>query len=504
MNLKSKLPALLPYFIGSVFLLFCVLRVLIIFSKGTDIAGIEQNVIYSTQVFMDSAKLYLFPSDAPFSITQYTPVYYYLCGFTAKILGFNASDIPSLYIIGRIWSMIFNLITAIFIFKIASNLLKLSKNTSYLLFLMSFVYGFAHNFAVRPDSLQDMMGIASIYCFMCYYKKRDSGSNSFLLLALTVALSAISFFAKQSGLQFIIIFLGFSILNKDWRTFLKLSLVSILIYGALMLLFRIMYPSFLHNIFGGVANGINIDNYIKFILTRNIFILTVWPLILVTLYIFIKNNTIFKGNATERLLSLAALGSLIFAAVTALKMGSTVQYFIIFINLSLLIIAKNFEGKKINTLFQTYLILVVFVYAAHNVKIIRNFDHNPYLEKQRAAARKVVEYIRNNRVEHSGRSLFANLSTDSTLPSRQQINNEFFDICIIPQMDILEYSTGPLKIIDYKRIENMMQSGEIEFIIESLPKSKFSIIDKLETIKNTNFKPVKEIDGYVIYKFNVQ
>lgn len=504
MNLKSRLPGILPYFIGSAILVFFVLRLLIIFSKGTDIAGIEQNVIYSVQVLMDSGKLYFFPSDLPFSITQYTPLYYYLCSFTAYLTGFDPTDIPSLYVIGRIWSLLFNFITAIFIFKIGNNLLKLHKNTSYLLFLMSFVYAFAHNFAVRPDSLQDMLGIASLYFFMKYYHKLDSGNHNTGLLALVTLLTALSFFAKQSGLQFIIIFLGFSILNKDWRTFIKLSLLSLVIYGTLMLFFRIMYPSFLHNIFGGVANGINIDNYIKFILTKNLFILTVWPLIILTLFIFIKNNTIFKGNTTERLLSLAALGSLIFAAVTALKMGSTVQYFIIFINLSLLIIAKNFEEQKFNTLFQLYLIVVVFAYAGQNIKIIRNFDHNPYLEKQRSAARKVVDYIRKNRIEHSGRRLFANLSTDSTLPSRQQINNEFYDICILPQMDILEYSTGPMKVMNYKSIADMMQSGEIEYLIESVPKSKFSIISNLDKIKNENFKPLKEIDGYMIYQYIIQ
>jgi hypothetical protein len=68
-------------------------------------------------------------------------------------------------------------------------------------------------------------------------------------------------------------------------------------------------------------------------------------------------------------------------------------------------------------------------------------------------------------------------------------------------MDILENSTEPSKVLGYKNLENMINTGQVEYIIESRPHLPFVILKDLESIEKSKFKLIKEIDGYLIYKF---
>jgi hypothetical protein len=504
-----------PYFALFFGLVFILLRLIIMNSKGTDIAGIEQNVIYSIQVLLDSGNLYQSPSLMPFSITQYTPIYYFICGFSAKMIGVDINEnIQGLYIIGRFWNIIFNLITAWLVYKISRSIFQISLYKSWFLFLLSFAITFSHNFAVRPDSLHDTFGIASIYLFLLYQNNSKRTAKSMLLLGFTVLLTALAVFTKQSGIQFILIFLGFSVLIWDLRTFVKTMFLMVIIYGILFFVFQYNYPFFLENVVGGIKNGIDLQNFIK-MATKITFILTVWPLIIITAFLLIKNKTIFKGSLTIRLLSICVLGTFIFAAVTALKMGSTLQYYVVFINLALILIFKFIQDyqdafslkvfgiprRAITLSFYIFLTLVIFVYFAINVKVILSFDYSPFLEKQRIAALEVADFILNDRSQEEDKYILSNLTTDYNIPSRQRLNNIFFKNCLVPQMDILEYSTGQLEVMGYQKLEEMISNGEVEYIIESSPKSNFVILSNLEEIKSNSFKLIKSIDGYLIYKY---
>lgn len=503
---KSKL---LPILLFAVFICFVVLRIFFIFSKANDIAGNEQNVIYSIQMFLSEGKLYQSPSLAPFSITQYTPLYYYICGFTAKLFGWSANDISILYIIGRSWSLIFNLITALFVFKIGKSVLSLPKDKSWILFVLSFIFTFLHNFAVRSDSMHDMFGIISVYYFLLYYAKKKDGLELPMLLCIAILASAASVFSKQSGIQFIIIFLGFCIFIRDWKTLFKILIFAITIYGLSLLFFYNKYDSFFENTVGGISNGINIDDFLKFIILKNISIISIWPLIFATLYLTLKKGLPFKGNTIEQLLSICILGTLIFALVTALKMGSTVQYFIVVMNLSLAFVFKQLEARNLlnmqairGKLLIGYFTLVILLYGAYNVKYIKGFDFNPDLQSQRVAAMKTAEFISKSSGFDGKKYIFANLTTNYSIPSRQRINNYFFENCLVPQMDILEYSTGPSKVVGYQKLEAMLLNGEVEYLIESIPTAPFSILHNISEIRDSKFKLIKNIEGYLIYKFS--
>ncbi|WP_316833078.1 hypothetical protein [Pedobacter aquatilis] len=490
------------------FLIFLVSRIFIIFSNGTDLAGIEQNVIYSIQIYLASGKLYFSPKNIPFSITQYTPLYYYICAFTAKIFAINPDgNFNSIYVIGRVWNLVFNLSSAYVTYSLARRFFKLSKDNCWIIFLSTFTFTFAHNFAVRPDSLHDLIGITSIYTFLLMLENINKLKGYFYLLVITIILSLFAVLSKQSGIQFIIIFLGITIWNKKWILFIRMLFCAVLIYAFSIYLFTCLYPSFLENVVGGVNNGINIENYLRYVIGKNIFIITVWPLILGFLYIILRNRNRFTADLADTSLIICTLGTLIFALVTALKMGSTAQYFIVFINLSLIVIFKEIENKnnqKRNTIpiiFKSYLGVIAVVFFVSNAKLIYKLDGDPILEAQRASANRTASFLKDQNRLSANKYIFFNLTTDYTIPSRQSLNNIFFRNCLVPQMDILQYSTKQLDVIGYQKLEEMIKNGDVNYIVGSDPKINFLLFDNLDILLKKHYRLIKNIDGYLIYEF---
>lgn len=467
----------------------------------------EQNVIYSIQQLIYDGKLYTSPLKAPFSITQYTPIYYILNAFTAKVFGLTENNVYALYYIGRSWNLLFNLASSFIVYRIAKDHFQVIGLKALLLFIASFALNFAHNFAVRPDSLHDLAGIAALYTFIYYYKSNKRN----ITLIVVVVLTALALFSKQSGIQFIIIFVGFSFLIRDWATMVKLIVLSALLYGTLFYSTYLVYPSFFENIIGGVKNGIDVTNFVKYILTRSIFILIGWPLIFYFLYLLIAKNLIFKGNNSNRLLAISSLGTLIFASVTALKMGATTQYYVVFMNLALIVsIHQTFEfntfQKRRQFLLHKYSLVSIFcffiivLFGFYTLKSITNFKNDPKLILQKHATAQIVKLINADLKSTKGKYIYSNLGTDTYAPSRQYLNNIYFKNCLIPQRDILEYSTSKLEVFGYQEFEKLFKNGDIEYIIDSNPNSKYEVVKDFNEIKKSNYTLLLNIEGYSIYK----
>ncbi|WP_421943925.1 hypothetical protein [Pedobacter sp.] len=503
---------LLNFGFGFLFIIYFIIRIVIILCNSSDIGGIEQNVIYSVQTMLNGKSLYSSPTNIPFSITQYTPIYYYICYFTSKIIFLSPDDYTSIYIIGRSWNLIFNLLSAYFIFKIGYSIFGLTKIKSYYLFLLSFILAFPHTFAVRSDSLCDLLAIVSVYFFLLYYTPLNGTKHKLNKnLIVAISLTALSVLSKQSGIQLIIIFIGYSFLIKDWKTFGKLIIYSVIIYGSSIYLFEIIYPSFLQNVVGGIANGIDMTNF-YYVLNHVVLKINFWPLLILSIFLIIKLNMWFKGAIKEQILAISTAGFFIFATVTALKMGSAVQYYVLFINFSLLLIfyaiqkGISFKSALMNKvysislpIFYFYFLLVICTFIVNDIKVIYKSNFKLNAISQRAATTQVSAFIKKDGNLGGSDYIFTNLTTDSSLPSRQFLNNIFFRNCLVPQMDILEYSTGPSKVLGYENFEEMIRTGKVKYIIESNPKSKFILLKNLENIKKEKFKLVKQFDGYLIY-----
>jgi hypothetical protein len=506
-------------FLSVCILLFVVVlyfRFALIASFSTDLAGLEQNVVYSIQMFLHNGNLYASPALPPFSITQYTPLYYLLCGWVARLFHLDPSaDIHRLYMIGRSLDLLFNFVTAFFIYRTARRIFRITAQSAVILFFISFIFSFTHNFAVRPDSLQDALSVSSIYFFLLYQESDKSMRNLFGFLFPAVLLSALSVFSKQSGIQLIFLFGGFSVLIMDWRSIGRILLLSVVVYGGFWMLVTHEYLYFAANTIGGIANGLSLENFIKYVIGKPLFLVSILPLILISAYRILRKNEIFKGPLTSRFLAVAVIGTFLFATVTALKMGSTVQYYVLFLNMALLFIFKTFFGQPpaeasrpdgpasrnaICIFF--YCCLTMLIYTAYDFKQNYIFNHEPRQAELRAGAEDMAVFIRGQLAASEDKYVFANLPTDYKGYSRHGINNILFASCLFPQLEILEFSAGPLKIIGYERFEQDLQNGKIEFIIESSPAYGFAVSKNLEALKKDHYRLWREMNGYRIYKFN--
>ncbi|MBE7174717.1 MAG: hypothetical protein INR73_29375, partial [Williamsia sp.] len=114
------------------------IRVKVIFLVNPDIGGIESNVIYSVLRILAGYPLYQNPELAPYAITQYSPIYYYLTAGLSRLAGLTPDDVYEVYAVGRGISLVANVFYAWGIVQIARRL-PLSTSLAALVGVLAFV-----------------------------------------------------------------------------------------------------------------------------------------------------------------------------------------------------------------------------------------------------------------------------------------------------------------------------------------------------------------------------
>lgn len=510
-----------------IFTLFCfmfmlIMRIILIFSPASDLGGgVEQNVIYSIQMLLDNGTLYTNPHFLPFSITQYTPFYYYLCGLTANLTGLDpAQHIRELYIICRTWSLVFNLISALAIYLISRRIFSVNKLVASIISFTSFVFVLLWDIAARPDSLHDAFALWAVYLLLRYLHQSQPAKKNLIILAGAALLSVAAIFSKQSGIQLPIIFLGFFLFTKDWRSAGFVVLVTAVAFGGLLFLYKSLYgEAFLLNVIGGVDNGISLPYFTKYVMGKSLFRLEFIPLALLAAYISIVKMEIIRGTLTERFLCFCTGGMFFFATATALKQGSSIHYYFLFLSLALVLLFKYFVNPPApsadtllfkNRRFQSqaptfiYLVYIQVLLAAnlmvqyHNVENFRYGETARIRAKRDVAAGQVASFLKENLPDQTEAYVFANLPIQEKIANRSFIDNILFRYCAIPQLDIFESSTSPSKVLGYSNIEECMRNGKIKFIIEPTSPYEFTILQNFNELKSNNYHLIKTIGPYRI------
>ena len=86
---------------GATFLAMLLLRLHLVSAYAPELGGIESNVIYTLQRILDGYPLYVDPAAPPYAITQYTPLYYYLCWGVGRLAGVDAANVHHVYVLSR-------------------------------------------------------------------------------------------------------------------------------------------------------------------------------------------------------------------------------------------------------------------------------------------------------------------------------------------------------------------------------------------------------------------
>lgn len=498
--------------VGASFLAMLALRVHLIFAYIPELGGIESNVIYSLQRILDGYPLYVDPAIAPYSITQYTPLYYYICWMIGKLFQVDPSNVHGVYMLSRGVSLVFNLMFAGGAFVILRNVFRVSKSISFIALAYAFIYLDEESFS-RPDSLYNLMVLGTIGLFMKLLTEKGQQRPAFYLIVAST-LSVVSIFVKQSAIYLpvlLLFFLVFYVRNMRW------VLVSLL---AMATSFGVLFVfsgggnayALLQNTVQGVNNGASLMWFAKRIMIEHFQkerFINILGLLFGTYYLAKGKNEVMK------FLGLSILGSFAFAVITSVKIGAAPNYFTEFIVLAVIATIvfvtshdTDFGRWKLSTsnLFSTYkplfyLLLVLFTlpprFAGKYIKKaieINNLGVQGYQDN-----RAVADYL------YQEEQLQPNDQVFVTTHVHDYLNKFLYKNAVFPQKEIVV--ANPADTYDYSAFRQGVQNGEVGYVIASLSERHVTTVaqkmqvnfDFIET-DFSSYVPIKQLGDYVIFK----
>ena len=480
------------------FTFFISYRLVLVFYPTPDIGGIENNVIYFIQRILNDQTLYTDPERVPYSIAQYTPAYYYLVAFMAKLASINVDQVEKLFIVNRLVSLTLNLALVAVIIRLLKKVFNLKISYCIVAGLLTFI--FTDGDFCRPDSLSAFCWIVSVYFLLTFLKKDAPEKYDWRLIAATF-LGTLAMLAKQSALTILVISFFYLLKEKKLKAAFIYSLCSVLFLLVFSVLTFFIWDihSFYRNIVTGLNNGIALGKFWdKFVLN---FYNGHGFLFLVGIFI-VGYQALWKKERSQcfRFIGFALLLEFLLSNVAAIKYGSGPNYFIMWIALlfiGLAVLAD--EIKDVLNIIVPRLGLVV-VYLSILLRMA-SFIHPLILKLQKenyahgkdllASERELAKFISAQPEIKQGGLIFNNLfSPDSYL------NNFLFRNAIIPQYDIVVACTYSRGVFNYADLKNKIHQGLVSFMItKGRDQPRFFDVDLHQ------FKLFAQMGDYRIYEW---
>lgn len=491
---NSKLLGWLFFISFSLFLLY---RILIIWSIQPDLGGVENTIVYFIQKDLSGISIYTNPELPPYSINQYGPLYYSLAVFIGKLLKINPDDVLIVFILNRSLSLFLNLLYAVIVFLIGRNVLLLTKSRSIAVAIFTFIFIEITSFA-RADSLNHVFFFLALYFFLLGSKIKFQNKTYLILAAL---ISVLAFFTKQSSFALAAIIFFWLFFSKQYKalpiylttylfTFLACLLIIANIYGL---------DAFYMNAVLGVNNGINLGlfwgNIIKPFFAS--FGLLFLPAAIFLFYFLRKQKEDYL-----RFLAYAMILQLIISTLFSLKFGSHINYFTEFWTLLFLCAAFSWDAfvkamkETVFPIFPNFSIalLLCLKIALVSFPLFKeltegNKNRKPFFEKEK----KVADDIEKDIGDSSGLYVFNDLFSPQSF-----MNNLLYKKAILPQEEIVFFTTYQRKVFDYSNFKNLFSTGKVKYIISNSSDNIPHFLDF--TINGYSLK--KEIEGYKIFVYN--
>lgn len=486
---------LIWFIVGLLGIVTVYIRVKIIFLVNPDVGGIESNVIYSVLRMLAGYPLYQNPEQAPYAITQYSPIYYYLTAGLSRLVGLTANDVYDVYVVGRCISLTANGFYVWGIIQLARRL-QLPTSLAALAGLTAFVLLPPQSYA-RPDSLCNALVIWTIWSVLHWHVSAPTKSPAYGA-GLTALLMAVALFSKQSALCLPIIVGSYLVLFKSSFRQILISL------GWFVLFMGVLYSCFFGqettlvyaNIIRGINNGIDLANF-RYNLVDHYLRPFAW-LVIPGLAISIRYMLFEPGN--RQFVGLATLGLFVFALVTGLKWGSALNYFTEFTGLACLLVADvlwqlrtiHSDWANVGRLGLVLGIIWVVPVNAMNFNWGRTFGV-PINMTQYKQERAVAQYIKNELRQCPDCLVY------STLYNSSYLNSFLVRNCVVPQQDLMIGSAYPLRSFDYTDLDRAAHDGRIQLVVSRDGETEAPLSPPVYL---ANYHPVKSLEGYTVYKFN--
>lgn len=453
------------------FLLLCVaahLRtcVQLVRLDSPDLWGEEDNVVYSIERLRAGGPLYSDPSSAPFAITQYSPGYYYLTAGLASALGVPVDDALGNVRAGR-WLSFACLLGQS---AVVALLLRRHAQAAWPMVIVGAIWTLAvqtpSSIAARPDSLEVLLIMMSLALGLESFRRADDGRPS-LWLAGALLAGADAALVKQSGavaglilLPPALVFLG------PRRTLLAGCLAAVPAAALAALLLAFSGPAIKANLIDGVNNGVSIpaalhQTYVPYFERMAA---------LVAGAVGLSLYRPWKGrDPREALLSWGAAATFAFATATALKVGSSPNYYLAFNLIAALLVVRGVsaglsaEGDRrprAQSLGQLILLAYAALWVPSQSYALLNKHSRP--ERTYATSQEVTERVRQLLAGESRDVKF--FSQDSRLDTQLPAH------AVVPQKLLASFQFNR-RVVDYSAFAAAVRDGTVRYCITYNPGS---------------------------------
>lgn len=468
-------------------------RYRLIYFTSPDIGGIESNVIYAIQRYLAGYPLYANPEVAPYSITQYSPLYYRLVAAIAYWVGVMPDELLSVYRVSRVVSLVANVLYALAVYGLCYRLYP-NKKIGLLVAFVAFMLLPPQAYS-RPDSIYGLLVIATLYAHL---QSIQSGSlvREYSWLVASAGLAALAIATKQSGIVLPLLITGYyAIVRGQWLKAIGLGAsISVLAAGFLVGLMPEHDPVLLYaNIVKGVNQGMNFSSFKINIIDHYFRTFSLYNALGLPLCVWLMRH----AKPAFRWLGWCVLVVFGFSLLSSLKWGSALNYFTEYVALTGIMVALwldqwTFSSPSLNSV----RVLLISVVCWAVIPNIPNFNWslvfrpNALSEETYYQQKKVAGYL-----------------TDSLHLSRHDavfitdfnycyLNGLLFRHCIVPQQDMTGIVMYPQRKFDYRNLDRQINRRGIRFLITRVNEASTLFPDLIIA----HFRLRRTIGSYTIYE----
>lgn len=500
---QDKKERRLAIYAAILFGLVLITRIVLITYYNADLGGLDMNVIYGIQRIVGHEPLYQNPAQPTYAIMQYAPAFYYAAAGVIKTLHIGARDVYQIYVVTRVLSLLFNLLTVV----IAARIIRMggfSVRRAWTFALpVLIILTFEHY--TRVDSLHLLFFVTTMYFTLRYLQ-----TNNWWEILFAALMAGCCIMSKQSGVLAVGI-VSFYMLFVERRYLAGLLFPVLSLVFAGLIAWRYVgnnWQAAYQNAYLGLKNGIDFS-WLYVIFTSQFY----YDLILCYFVGGILVWLAFR-KATDRYLRFIATGaalSFLFALVTGLKVGSGNNYFTEFLFFCLCGLpwllrpayrsCRLFRFGKRTLTIGTFALIAFFILITSKTM---GLTSSVYIER----------WIKNKKeVYHHQQKLFEYFAQNSLLQrgtyvyfaNRDFLDNLFINYSLLPTKDVITqvYRTDT-STFDYSKLIEGMSKGMIKYVV--VPAEYNSVNNKDEEIPfvhfdESRFRLLTQVEGFSIYQF---
>jgi hypothetical protein len=365
----------------------------------SEITGAEPFVVFSIEKLLLGEPLYSDPSKPPFDVTQYSPLYYYVCALAAHWAGASADDAVLTTRTARLVSCTAWAATCGLAFLIQRRLFGVGSWTAAFMCCFLTVICMPWWLLARPDSMQTMFLTASLGSALAGFRRRERDSDpgaGAVWFALCGLFGVAAAFTKQNGAQTILLFALFCICFRKWRPLLKGGATALGLGGALAALSVYWYGSAVYaHVVNGLRNGLDVDRAMVFTYLP---VLSTLAMVLAATTLVVREWSRTDKPISHRFLVFCVVGLFVLATTTGLKFGSADNYYIDFWVFALTALTGYWTKASLGArapipfLVATYLLFFLPIRTFDNFKYFRGGPR--YSDARSAAEHLAAELAR--------------------------------------------------------------------------------------------------------------